>query len=138
MNFLMDTNITVDAYLKRQPWDLEAGEIVKLHLSGKVTGFIPASSITDLFYILRKQAGKKDAMDFIKLILQNFEICSVDESTLIAALGMPGSDFEDNVQIACAIQHQLDCIVTRDQSGFIYSPIPVLTPAEFLARLKVP
>jgi hypothetical protein len=48
---------------------------------------------------------------------------------------LPGNDFEDNVQIACAVIAGLDAIVTRDPKGFAGSPVLVLTPAELLARL---
>ncbi len=138
MNFLMDTNVNLDAYLMRQPWYAEVAAIVQLNLSGKATGFVLASSITDTFYILRKQLPQTLAVDVIKLILQDFEICPVDKPLLISASKMPGPDFEDNVQIACAIKMQLDCIVTRDQKGFLQSPVPVFSPAEFLVHVKVP
>ena len=52
----------------------------------------------------------------------------------MAAKG-PGSDLEHNLQIACAIEAQLDAIVTRDPRGFALSPVVVLTPAEPLARI---
>jgi hypothetical protein len=50
----------------------------------------------------------------------------------------PGSDFEDNLQIACAVKAGLDAIVTRNPKDFADSPVPVLTPAELLALLPKP
>jgi predicted nucleic acid-binding protein len=41
----------------------------------------------------------------------------------------------DNVQIACAVESAVDAIVTRDPRGFAGSPLPVLTPAELVAKL---
>ena len=46
-----------------------------------------------------------------------------------------GSDFEDNLQIACAVEAKLDAIVTRNPKDFAGSPVPVLTPAELLALI---
>ena len=46
-----------------------------------------------------------------------------------------GSDFEDNLHVACAVQARLDAIVTRNRKDFAGSPVPVLTPAELLALL---
>jgi len=51
------------------------------------------------------------------------------------ATTLPGSDFEDNLQIACAVEARLDAIVTRNPKDFAGSPVPVLTPAELLALL---
>ncbi|RJP27095.1 MAG: hypothetical protein C4527_13910 [Candidatus Omnitrophota bacterium] len=52
------------------------------------------------------------------------------------ATRLGGSDFEDNLQIACAMTAQLDVIVTRDPSGFAASSIPVLTSQQMLLRLS--
>jgi hypothetical protein len=48
---------------------------------------------------------------------------------------MAGSDLEDNVCLACAVNAHLDAIVTRNPKDFAASPIPVLTPTELLASL---
>lgn len=45
-------------------------------------------------------------------------------------------DFEDDLQIACAVAAGLDVIVSRDRAGFVHSPIPVLSPAELLEGLS--
>ena len=45
------------------------------------------------------------------------------------------NDFEDNLQIACAISQQLDLIVTRDLAGFPHNNIPILTPQQMLLKL---
>jgi hypothetical protein len=49
---------------------------------------------------------------------------------------MPGDDFEDNLQMACASLTKLDAIVTRNKDDFEGSPVPVFTPAEALTRLS--
>jgi hypothetical protein len=41
------------------------------------------------------------------------EICSVDRAVLEVALTSRLRDFEDAVQVACAIAQSLDAIVTR-------------------------
>ena len=49
---------------------------------------------------------------------------------------LPGTDFEDNIQIAVATAAALDAIVTRNVEDFDHSPSPVWTPAEFLQHLQ--
>ncbi|WP_302581387.1 hypothetical protein [Paraprevotella clara] len=44
------------------------------------------------------------------------------------------SPFEDAVQCFSAVQSGSDLILTRDKSGFNSLVLPVMTPAEFLAR----
>jgi hypothetical protein len=60
---------------------------------------------------------------------------SVTHELLDGADRREGSDFEDNLQVECAVAAGLDAIVTRDSAGFEGSPIPVLTPTELIARL---
>ena len=51
------------------------------------------------------------------------------------ATTFPGSDFEDNLHIAFAVEARLEAIVTRNPKDFAGSPIPILTPGELLALL---
>ncbi len=64
-----------------------------------------------------------------------FRIAPVTGATLILARTWAGNDYEDNVQIACAVEAAVDAIVTRDPRGFAGSPVPVPTPADLVARL---
>ena len=45
---------------------------------------------------------------------------------------MPIVDLEDAMQSAAAIAGSCDLIVTRDEKGFIHSPIPAISPEDFL------
>jgi hypothetical protein len=67
--------------------------------------------------------------------LSAFEISTVDRQTLEQATALPGNDFEDNVQIACALIDGLDAIVTRNPGDFAAATIPVLTAAELLLQI---
>jgi predicted nucleic acid-binding protein len=44
------------------------------------------------------------------------------------ALALNFQDFEDAVQYACAVVHNVDAIVTRDASGFVNAEIPLVLP----------
>lgn len=76
-----------------------------------------ASSLTDIFYVARRITDISQAQQAVRICLQAFEICPVDRRGLELALTLPGSDFEDNLQIASALLSGLDAIVTRDPSG---------------------
>jgi hypothetical protein len=95
-----------------------------------------ACAIADIFYIARRLTELETARTAVDICLEAFEICAVDHQALEQAQALPGSDFEDNLQIACASLADLDAIVTRDEKGFKAAAIPVLTPAELLTRLS--
>jgi predicted nucleic acid-binding protein len=92
-------------------------------------------SIANVFYIGRRIVGLPRAVRDVRTCLDTLEVLPVDRAILEAATALPGSDFEDNIQIAAAAHAGVDGIVTRDPSGFSACPIPVLTPQQLLTRL---
>jgi predicted nucleic acid-binding protein len=135
MRPLLDINVALDALLGRDPWRVEAEAIWDANQAGRINAAISATSLPTIFYVIRKQADLARAHTAIENCLQSLDIVSVDRPTLELARTMTGSDFEDNLQVACAVVARLDAIVTRDPRGFAGSPVPVYSPAELLARL---
>ncbi len=136
MQILMDTSVVLDVLLRRTPWQAEAALVWQAIDEGRVMGWLSASTLTDIFYIVRRASNLQAAQDCVRLCLKTFAIGTVNRATLEAAVDLPGTDFEDNLQIACATLAGLDAIVTRDQQGFRDSIIPTITPAELLATLN--
>ncbi|MBI5082970.1 MAG: PIN domain-containing protein [Chloroflexi bacterium] len=136
MRVLLDTNVVLDALLKREPWANAAKLLWEANDDGRITGYLTASTLTDIFYIARKSSGNVIARDAIKLCLEAFEICAVDRSALEDAIALTGIDFEDNLQIACAAISNVEAIVTRNKDDFAESKIQVLTPDELLKKLS--
>jgi predicted nucleic acid-binding protein len=133
--YLLDTNIVLDVLLNRLPWVAEAKELWRANDEGRLIGFITVTTLTNISYIARKQVNLHTAHDAVRTCLAAFQVCSVDRATLEQAAALAGTDFEDNVQIACANIAALDAIVTRDAADFSHSDIAVLTPAQALAQL---
>lgn len=135
MRILLDTNIVLDVLLKREPWVAEASAIWKANDDGRLVGYLMASALTDIFYVARRLAGLEVARAAVQTCLEAFEFCPVDRRALELAHLLPGTDFEDNLQMSCAEIAQLDAIVTRDPDDFKTSTVAVMTPAQSLARL---
>lgn len=72
------------------------------------------------------------------MVVDRFEILTVDRLVVLAALELPGTDFEDNVRIACATINHFDLIVTRNKADFTSSPIPAIEPPEIAGFLPGP
>ena len=138
MKIFLDLNVVLDVLLDRHPWVANAQALWKACDEGRATGYVAAISLPTLFYVVRKAAGLNKAFDAIDLCLQTFEICTVDGVILRNARSMPGSDFEDNVQIACAVQVGVDVIISRDSKGLSNPHIPVRTADEVVALLANP
>ena len=133
---LLDTNVILDALLDRLPWNYEAQSLWQADADGQFVAYVTATSLTDIFYLSRREVSLEKAWQSIHAVLDQLSIITVGGDELEAAVMLQGNDFEDNLQIACAMSLQLDFIVTRDSSGFTGSPMPVLTPQQLLSRLS--
>jgi predicted nucleic-acid-binding protein len=138
MKILLDSNIAIDAVLKREPFYISAEKVIGLSQGG-IGLFISASAITDIYYIVSKSTGnKKTAMTLIKDLLENIDIAAVTGNEIRQAISLDWGDFEDAVQYAAGEAIAVDYIVTRNKSDFISAILPVVSPDELLALLIPP
>ena len=136
MRVLLDTNVVLDVLLKREPWVSDSAAAWRASDEGRIIGHITATTLTDIFYVARRLTGLDVARQAVRTCLDAFEVCIVDREALEKAEAMAGSDFEDNLQIACAVIATLDAIITRNKDDFEGAPIPALSPSELLAKLR--
>lgn len=131
MRVLIDTNVVLDFLQEREPFAENAARLFERVDAGEIEGFIAATTITNIYYIVRKAAGAIVAQDAITQVLTDINICVVDRNVLKQAIALNFRDFEDAVQYVCGVLYFVDAIVTRDASGFVGGEIPVMLPGEF-------
>lgn len=135
MRILIDTNIVLDLILEREPFVETAIALFEKIEQGKLEGYLAATTITNIFYIIRKTEGREVALDAINRLLIGLQFCAVDRQTIATALSLELKDFEDSIQLACATLYQLDAIVTRDRKDFMNSNLPIYSPTELLNQI---
>jgi predicted nucleic acid-binding protein len=136
--YLLDTSVVLDLLLNRPPWAADAAVIWDAHRQQQIRAWIAAFTVSTIHYVVRKQAGIAAAQSAVRACVTTLDIAPTGHATLLAADALAGSDFEDDLQIASAVQAGVDAIVTRDPKGFAASPIAVLTPADLAASLPAP
>ncbi|WP_443936480.1 PIN domain-containing protein [Pedobacter sp. MW01-1-1] len=94
------------------------------------------SSITDIYYIVKKNAGHTKAIETIESLLATVDILNVNRDTIFLALHSNFADFEDAMQNASAELSNVDLIISRNIQDFNRSKIPVQTPSDFLKNYK--
>ncbi len=124
MRVLIDTNVVLDFLQEREPFVENAASLFERVDAGEIEGFIAATTITNIYYIVRRAAGRVVAQDAITQVLSDLNICTVDLEVLEQAVSLNFEDFEDAVQYAFAVAYGVDAIITRDASGFINTEIP--------------
>jgi predicted nucleic acid-binding protein len=136
MQVLFDTNVLLDAVLAREPFVAEAAFLLEAVEAGQLIGVISATTVTDVHYLVERQTkNRTTAITAVMRLLTLMDIGTVDRRILEQALSLNLTDFEDAIQVACAITLGLDAIVTRDLNGFAESPVLVLSPTDLRSRL---
>jgi predicted nucleic acid-binding protein len=136
MKVLIDTNIALDVILEREPFVESATEVFGLVEAGKLQGYVAATTITNIFYIVRKLKSREAALQAIAQLLQGLTLCEVNRSVIQQALSLNLKDFEDGVQLACAVLNNLDAITTRNEEDFDEAEFVVLSPTDLIARVN--
>ncbi|MDR1858789.1 MAG: PIN domain-containing protein [Treponema sp.] len=133
MKILVDTNVALDVLLERHPFSEDSFAIFRLANLKRIKGILPAASITDIFYIARKQRrDTEEVYHRMDKLTALFSVAPVSETTIANALALRWKDFEDAVQYMAATENSVDYIVTRNTQDFSSSHIPAVTPEQFM------
>ncbi len=136
MKIMCDTNVIIDVLLEREPFVTDSYQFLKLCEEHKIDGFVSASSVTDIFYLVRKYTHSTElAYKAVGKLLEIVKVCSVTNDDVLIAFQKKAKDFEDCLVATCAKSIHCDYIATRNKRDFKGFGIPVLSPAEILLQL---
>ena len=136
MKIMVDTNIIIDVLLEREPFVDDSCKLLSLCEEHQIDGFVSASSITDIYYLVRKDTHSTElAYKAIGKILEIVKICSVTNAEVLPAFQKKAKDFEDCLVAVCAKSINCDYIVTRNIRDFEEFDVPAIAPADFLSRI---
>lgn len=136
MRILLDSDVVFDFLLERQPFFQAARELMFRNTNGEFEGYILSITPVNLFYHGRKIMGATKIRQGIADLLRVVRVCPTTQASLIQALALPFTDFEDAVQHASAAENNLDAIVTRNLRDYKNATLPVFSPTDFLVKLK--
>lgn len=133
MRILIDTNILIDYLANREPYVQAAEKIVDACTNDTIDACIAAHTISNMFYILRKQFTISERKELLKGICTVFDVIGIDHAKIMDALNDDGfEDFEDCLQVQCAKEKNVDFIVTRNPKDFKNSSIRHIEPDIFV------
>jgi len=137
MRIVIDNNVIIDALKPNPGFEADAQEILRLASAKAIDGFVSANSLTDIFYVIRKDRGADTAKMMIQKLVLMLDIIGIEPADCLAALEKPMNDFEDAVVDVCAQKVSADSIVSRDEQ-FIKAEtsVKVVTPRQLLDSIK--
>ena len=131
----LDTNIILDLLANRTPFYTEAAELFSLADKKKIELSISTLCLADTNYILSRQNPEMEVRKILRKFKVLVNILPLDDKITDLALNSEFRDFEDAIQYFTAIENDQDIIITRNQSDFKDSKIPVMTAGEFIKSI---
>lgn len=137
MLVLIDTNVILDMLEKREPFYESSNDVLSLCASKKIKGYIALHTVSNIFYIFRKNYSAENRRRLILGILKFLQVANINYENVLHALERNNfPDFEDCLQDECAAQNHADYIITRNTDDFLGLNIPAITPSDFLRQCR--
>ena len=137
MRALIDTCVIMDAIQDRPPFAADAQTIFRAAANTWFAGCITAKSSTDIYYLVHRCThSDQDTRSILNRLFILFDVVDTAGMDARRAISSQITDFEDAVMIETAIREEVDCIVTRNLKDYAHSPVPVYSPAAFIALLQ--
>ena len=127
----VDTNILLDVLLEREGYYYDALKIWASAENGDVEACIAAISLNNVHYVMRKLKSETTAMIAVKILLRIFKVIPVDADILGLAADFHDKDFEDDIQLQCALKAKCSQLFTRNPNHYDNSAIAIVPPSSF-------
>ena len=136
MKVLIDTNIMIDALTNRDGRSGFSATVIDLCAKQVIDGYVALHSISNMYYILRKQYSDAERRTIMKRYNGILKVAEVGNDVVDTAINNTAiSDYEDALQYACAETVGADYIVTRNIKDYGKAEIRAISPEELLKLL---
>ena len=130
MKILFDTNVILDVLLNRKPFVELSANLVSSVENKTIEGYLCATTITTLDYLISKSRNRETAKIEIQKLLTLFQIADVNSTVLTMAINSGFTDFEDAVQYFSGKCSNVDGLVSRNTKDYKKAVLPIYTPDE--------
>ncbi len=137
MKVYIDTDVILDFLYNRPGHYDESLVIMSLIERGIIKGYISSLIIWNLFYLLSKYLGAKDARKKIKDFRSIINVVAIDGKIIDLAINSNIKDFEDSIQFYAAKSEGIDILITRNKKDYPKSTISIMKPCEFIKSLDM-
>lgn len=134
----LDTNMLMDYVLFRTDEALAIEHIFDSSMDLKLSLHIAAHSLTNLFYVLRKEFTAAERNLIVLNLRALCKVAPVSGENIEKAIASGySSDLEDALQILCAIESDCDYFITQDHELFGKCPVRTMLPHELIRELSL-
>ena len=133
----IDTNILMDMLFNRMPYKNHALELFTLQEKKLITTYTSSNTILSVAYYLNKVNPPKVVKEIVLKLIQDVQVIEINKSMLLAGINSLTDDYEDVVQIHCALSNRkITHVITRNKKDFKDCPLHICTAEQFNDRFN--
>lgn len=131
MRLLIDTNVYLEYFLRREKYDDVFAFFHTLYERKNQT-CVSAMSLRDIEYVMHKCLKSNElARRLVQQVYQmTSKVVSTSADAAIESIYSEAKDYEDSLQMITAEEAMCDAIITYNKKDFEKSNLPVFTPEE--------
>jgi len=128
----IDTNIIMDIIFHRVPYKYQALDLFALQEKKLITTYTSSNTILSVAYYLNKVNPPKVVKEILLQLIADVQVIEINKSMLLAGISSLTEDYEDAVQIHCALSNRkITHIITRNKKDFKDCPLHICTAEKF-------
>jgi len=131
MRILVDTDVLLDFALGREPFASGGKGVISWAEANSGHAAIAWHSLSNVVYL-----APFGARHFLQELLCFVEVPATGTVEAVRALHLPMSNLEDAFQASAALAFNADLVITRNTKDYRHSPVPAITPEEFLVKIS--
>jgi predicted nucleic acid-binding protein len=128
----IDCNILIDWLLEREPYSYYAAQVIQLTEERKIQSFVSALTLSNTYYLIKKELNKRIADEFIKDSLTLFHFSDMSENIIKQTIKNRYKDFEDDLHYFSAMKCSIDYFITRNKKDFRNDKVNIIDAEEFI------
>src|SRR5712671_3664730 len=130
MRILLDTDVILDVALNRESFLRSSQDVLRWAEGQPGQAAVAWHTLSNVAYLT------VSPREFIRQLLEFVEVSPVSTKDARHAVRLPMGDLEDALQAAAALAFEANFIVTRNVRDYRKSPIPAISPSDFVSKLR--
>jgi ATP-binding cassette subfamily B protein len=137
MQVLVDADLVLELLLNRVGLVEDAEVLWEMVESQQIQGYITEFGLDKIRSVLSGLERFETVKNVVSEIQEIVRICPVESNLLQKARSFNFRDFESAVEVACAIERNLDVIVTQNPQNFDRATLPIWSVNELLEHYHI-
>jgi hypothetical protein len=122
----------MDMIFHRVPYKYHALDLFALQEKKLITTYTSSNTILSVAYYLNKVNPPKVVKAILLQLIADVQVLEINKSMLLAGISSLTEDYEDAVQIHCALSNRkITHVITRNKKDFKDCPLLVCTAEQF-------